>query len=239
MPGHDGNLGAKRAREARAALGLAPEEPFPCVLTAIERDAGVPVIVAALPDEIAGFCLWPGDGSSCLFVNGLQYVGRQRFTLAHEYGHHVHAPRGRAAGLDAHRHPGLRTRRPSKCRPTRSPPSSLAPAAAVRELVDGEPTLETLARLAGHFGISHAGGARPPQQPRAHASRRRAARASSPTPSCGAGSARASAPTSSPGSSAGSRASRALLDDSLLHAALRGDAAASPALSRALSLLMR
>ncbi|MET0683782.1 MAG: ImmA/IrrE family metallo-endopeptidase, partial [Solirubrobacteraceae bacterium] len=89
MPGYDVNVGAKRARAARAALGLAAEEPFACLLTAIERDARVPVVVAGMPDEVAGFCLRPGDGSSCLFVNGLQYAGRQRFTLAHEYGHHV------------------------------------------------------------------------------------------------------------------------------------------------------
>ena len=87
MPGHDGNLGAKRAREARAALGLGPEDPFACVLTAIE-EAGVPVVVAALPGKVAGCCLKAGD-RSLLFVNGHEYVGRQRFTLAHEYGHHV------------------------------------------------------------------------------------------------------------------------------------------------------
>ena len=237
MPGHDANVGAKRAREARSALGLAPGEPFPCLLTAIERDAGVPVMVAGMHAQIAGFCLRPGDGSSCLFVNGLQYVGRQRFTLAHEYGHHYMRHEGVPPDSTRTVIQGF-ARSSVEVQANAFAAELLAPAAAIRELVDSEPTLETLAELAGHFGISMQAAlvrlnnlgltgrddelrgeladselrrwVRPRERPDELARiERRLPRVS------------------------------ALLDDSLLHAALRGDAAASPGLSRALSLLMR
>ena len=152
MAGYDGNFGAKRAREARAALGLGPEEPFACALGAIEA-AGVPVVVAGMHDQIAGFCLKTGDARSCLIVNGLQYVGRQRFTLAHEYGHHVMRHEGAPPDSTQTVIQGL-TRSSVEVQANAFAAEFLAPAAGVRAMVDEEPTLETLARLAGHFGIS-------------------------------------------------------------------------------------
>lgn len=152
MPGYDGNFGAKRAREARAALGLGPEDPFTCVLTAIE-ETGVPVVVAALPDEIAGLCLERSGGESWLIVNGLQYVARQRFTLAHEYGHHVMRHEGIPPDSTQTVIQGL-ARSPVEVQANAFAAEFLAPAAGVRAMVDGEPSLETIARIAERFGVS-------------------------------------------------------------------------------------
>jgi Zn-dependent peptidase ImmA (M78 family) len=237
MPGHDANVGAKRAREARAALGLDAAEPFGCLLTAIERDAGVPVVVAGMPDEIAGFCLWLGDGSSCVFVNGLQYVGRQRFTLAHEYGHHFMRHEGAPPDSTRTVIQGF-ARSAVEVQANAFAAELLAPADAIRSMVDREPTLETLAELAGHFGISmHAALVRVNNLgltgrdaalwiELADADLRRWVRPSE------RGDELARIQRRLPRVSA-------MLHGSLLHATLSGDAAASPGLSRALSLLMR
>ena len=82
MAGLDSNRGAKRAREARAALGL-EAGALPCLLRTVEA-AGYAVVVAALPDGVAGACL---PGGAVLWVNGTHSLPRQRFTLAHELGH--------------------------------------------------------------------------------------------------------------------------------------------------------
>ena len=234
MPGYDGNFGAKRAREARAALGLDPEEPFACVLTAIE-EAGVPVIVASLPGETAGCCVRLDD-RSYLFVNGRQYVGRQRFTLAHEYGHHVLGHDGSVPDSKATIYG--RTLSSVEVQANAFAAEFLAPAAGVRAMVDGEPTLETIARVAGHFGISMRAAL-----VRLHNLRLTARddelRAELDDPELR----QWVRPAERDDELAriGSRLPRvsALIADSHLHAALRGDAAADPALSRALSLLMR
>src|SRR5215210_1050256 len=85
MPGLHTNVGAKRARETRAALGLEQGAPVD-VLEVAEQRAGVPVVVARLPDAVAG-CCWRDGERTLLWVNGAQPLVRQRFTLAHELGH--------------------------------------------------------------------------------------------------------------------------------------------------------
>src|SRR4051794_28357464 len=85
MAGIDANRGAKRAREARAHLGLARDEPLRCLLSSVEQRARLPVVVAALPSDVAGACF--RSDSAVLWVNGAQAAVRRRFTLAHELGH--------------------------------------------------------------------------------------------------------------------------------------------------------
>src|SRR5436305_854194 len=92
----DTNTGAKRARETRAQVGIDVAPPIGCVLTVVERDLGLPVVIAVLPEGIAG-CCWRGDDDRVvLWVNGTQAAVRQRFTLAHELGgpRALHARRG-------------------------------------------------------------------------------------------------------------------------------------------------
>jgi Zn-dependent peptidase ImmA (M78 family) len=86
VPSKWSNTGAKRGREARADLGLGAEGPLADLLTVVE-DAGAHVVVLDLPDGVAGAYV-AEPGCPLLFVNGGQWIARQRFTLAHEFGHH-------------------------------------------------------------------------------------------------------------------------------------------------------
>jgi hypothetical protein len=86
VAGEWSNRGAKRAREARAELGYARTGPLPDVLEAIEGRGGAHAVLLDLPPLVAGaFIARPG--LPLLLVNGRQALARQRFTLAHEFGH--------------------------------------------------------------------------------------------------------------------------------------------------------
>lgn len=85
MPSEHTHRGAKRARTARADLRLGTG-PIPDLLTAIERRAGAHVLVLDLDPGVAGAFI-DRPGLPLLFVNGAHAPARQRFTLAHEFGH--------------------------------------------------------------------------------------------------------------------------------------------------------
>jgi Zn-dependent peptidase ImmA (M78 family) len=87
VAGLHSNRGAKRAREARAALGYTREGPLPDLLEAIESRGGAHAVVLELPDGVAGAYIAKPD-CQLLLVNGHQALSRQRFTLAHEFGHY-------------------------------------------------------------------------------------------------------------------------------------------------------
>jgi hypothetical protein len=163
-------------------------------------------------------------------------VGRQRFTLAHEYGHHVMGHEGlppdSAATLSG------RALSSVEVQANAFAAEFLAPAAGVRALIEGEPTLDTVGRVAGHFGISMAaalvrindlgltGRDDELRAELADPELRRWVRWPERDDELARIGGRL--PRVSP-----------LLEGSHLHAALRGDAAADPRLSRALTLLMR
>lgn len=154
MAGKDTNTGAKRAREARAALGLGEAEPIPCLLTTIERAAATPVVLCALPDAIAGCCT-PTPEGPIAWVNVVQLAARQRFTLAHEYGH-VRCGHDGAVAVDTFATLSGVTTDSREVQANAFAAEFLAPAAGVRALaeVEGEPTLETVVRVAARFGLS-------------------------------------------------------------------------------------
>jgi hypothetical protein len=87
VAGEWSNRGAKRAREARADLGHTRAGPLPDVLEAIEGPGRAYVLLLDLPAQVAGAFI-PRPGLPLLLVNGRQALARQRFTLAHEFGHH-------------------------------------------------------------------------------------------------------------------------------------------------------
>src|SRR4051794_22510641 len=152
MPGLDTNRGAKRAREARAALGLDASAPLDCVLTVVEDRVGVPVIVRAMPENVAG-CLWHREGRRLIHVNGTQPVARQRFTLAHELGHLRCGHEGELAIDDVGTIAGG-TVDPAERQANACAAEFLVPKVAVEKLVTVEPTLDLLVELAARFGVS-------------------------------------------------------------------------------------
>lgn len=77
---------AQQAQAARARLGLALDGPVPDLLRAVE-DGGLAVSVIDLPEGISGaYARRQGQGFA--FVSLREAAVRQRFTLAHELGHH-------------------------------------------------------------------------------------------------------------------------------------------------------
>jgi Zn-dependent peptidase ImmA (M78 family) len=151
VPGVHTNRGAKRAREARAQLGLDPAAPVACILTTTEQRAGVPVLVGALPEQVAG-AVWRHDGRTLIWVNGRQAVVRQRFTVAHELGH-VMCGHGRTA-LDTQAVLSGRTADALEVQANAFAAEFLAPRAGLARMLDGPPTLEDVVRIAARFGIS-------------------------------------------------------------------------------------
>lgn len=79
-----------RARQVLAENGD-PEAPIP--IERIIRARGIRVQFSPLDQELSGMALVK-DGVSIIGVNALHHPNRQRFTMAHELGHHVlHAAR--------------------------------------------------------------------------------------------------------------------------------------------------
>jgi Zn-dependent peptidase ImmA (M78 family) len=151
VPGLHTNRGAKRAREARVRLGLDPAAPLACVLTAVEEGAGVPVVVGSLPDDVAG-AVWRHDGETLIWVNGGHPVVRQRFTVAHEYGH-VCCGHG-ATAVDTPATLAGDTRDPLEVQANAFAAEFLAPRAGMEAQLGREPTLEDLVEAAARYGIS-------------------------------------------------------------------------------------
>jgi Zn-dependent peptidase ImmA (M78 family) len=152
MASHDSNRGAKRAREAREALGLDPAAPLPCLLTVVEQRARLPVVVAALPDDVAGAC-YRSENGSMLWVNGSQWRPRQRFTLAHELGHAWCEHDGRLE-VDTVATLGSQTTNPYEVQANAFAAEFLVPREGMEEVIEGAPTLDEVVIIGAHFGVS-------------------------------------------------------------------------------------
>src|SRR3954451_7842441 len=149
----DVNRGAKRAREARAALGLPPDEPLRCLLATVERDAGLPVVVARVRGDVAGACWRGGNGAAVLWVNGAQAVVRQRFTLAHEFGH-VRGGHDGALEVDTFETLTGQTTTAVEVEANAFAAEFLLPRAGVERCIEGEPTLDEVVVIGAYYGVS-------------------------------------------------------------------------------------
>jgi Zn-dependent peptidase ImmA (M78 family) len=149
----EANRGAKRAREARAALGLG-DGPLRCVVDAVETAGGVGVLSLELPAGVAGAY---DPAGPWLYVNQRDPVVRQRFTVAHEFGHHrlghhdlkiIDSPEDLAGG----RHD------PREVEANAFAAEFLAPLTGVRAWWEAagaqRADLEVVCRLAARFGMS-------------------------------------------------------------------------------------
>ena len=148
------NRGAKRAREARLELGLGLDAALEDLLEALEGPGGVHVAVLDLGDGVAGAYM-ARPGCPLIFVNGRQGPVRQRFTLAHEFGHHRlgHATVvDRPAALSDFGHD------PCEVEANAFAAEFLMPRAALKcwaeEELEGQPSLEDVVHLALEHGLS-------------------------------------------------------------------------------------
>jgi Zn-dependent peptidase ImmA (M78 family) len=84
----DAARGDQAGADARGRLGIPADAPIEDVLATLERSTGPEVFVVPLgADGIAG-AYQSKHGRDWVIVNADDPVPRQRFTLAHEYGHH-------------------------------------------------------------------------------------------------------------------------------------------------------
>lgn len=152
MISDDARIGIKKATEARSSLGLS-DAPLEDILRTVEQQTDAEVFVARLgEDAIAGAFLTSRD-VPFLLVNGSHSVVRQRFTLAHEYGHFL---LGHSAVYDVKL--DWSTRNPKEIQANFFAGALLAPGAGIERWLAArgypEITLETLVSLASAFGTS-------------------------------------------------------------------------------------
>jgi Zn-dependent peptidase ImmA (M78 family) len=148
------NRGFKRARIAREELGVGDNGPLPDALDVVEGRGGAAVVVLDLGEGLAGAHLVRPAGP-LLFVNGRQGLTRQRFTLAHEFGHHRI---GHATMIDRPSNLMDFGHDPLEVEANAFAAEFLIPRAAVEAwhaaLGSEAVTLEHLVRLAGDYGVS-------------------------------------------------------------------------------------
>ena len=155
MPSVHFHRGAKRAREARAALGLGLDGPLEDILNTIETRGGAQVLVLDLADDVAGAYL-KRPGIPLLVVCGTHFIARQRFTLAHEFGHFR---MGHEAGVDKLESINGRDYSPREVTANAFAAEFLAPKDAIRAWGAGrrpraKVSLEDVVRLACEYGVS-------------------------------------------------------------------------------------
>ena len=150
--------GERLARTTLRRYDLPAGQPPADLLETIEEKVGVPVLIDRFNDgEIAGVLLRRADGENFIAVNADQLPVRQRFTLAHEWGHIEagHTPRVElAADLF-----GGRSKDPQEIEANYFAAELLAPRdALVSWLTEHEHiadvNADTIAQMAMHFGIA-------------------------------------------------------------------------------------
>jgi Zn-dependent peptidase ImmA (M78 family) len=152
MPSKHSNRGAKRAREAREALGIEPAPPLADLLTTVERTAGVPVMVRPMPDDVAG-AYWHDGDRRLIHVNGTQVHVRQRFTLAHELGH-VWCGHDGHVPVDTITTISGRPTNPIEIEANSFAAEFLVPRAGLEDVITTEPDLDVLVKVAAHYRVS-------------------------------------------------------------------------------------
>ena len=144
----------RAAREARQELGFDDREPIVDLLHAAETAGGVHVSLLELAEELAGAYARRSTGA-LVFVNGKHHVSRQRFTLAHELGHHWLDHPSTVDDLQAL---SDQTTDPCETQANVFARELLMPHHAVKQWADdsveGLPSLDDVIHLAAHFEVS-------------------------------------------------------------------------------------
>jgi Zn-dependent peptidase ImmA (M78 family) len=142
------------ARQARQELGWGTEAPFTDVLKLVEGPGEVPVTIAAMHDGLAGALLVERSRPFVL-LNGRNHPVRQRFTLAHEFGHWR---LGHGEVIDGPESLTAKATHPHEVQANYFAAEFLAPIPAVTAWMEarGEPEVDlgVVVELAVAFGIS-------------------------------------------------------------------------------------
>lgn len=148
------NRGAKCAREAREALGDQPAIRLADLLECIEHRGGVQAVLLELTDGVAGAYIAKPD-LPLVFVNGVQAITRQRFTLAHEFGHFR---MGHSTVVDKQTMIGGVQRDPNEVAANAFAAEFLMPKEGTKawaaEHIGRQPTLEHVVAFANEYGVS-------------------------------------------------------------------------------------
>ncbi len=150
--------GEKLARATLRRYRLPAGQPPKDLIGSIETKAHVPVLVDRFKDdEIAGVLLRQADDESFIAINADHLPVRQRFTLAHEWGHIEagHTPRVELAA-ELFR---ASSKDPQEAEANYFAAELLAPREAVQQWVTehkpaGDLDAATAAQMAMHFGIA-------------------------------------------------------------------------------------
>lgn len=141
------------AREARRSISVGADGPVSDVLQRIETGDGVNVVLARLPEGGPAGAYARERELPFILVNSREPVVRQRFTLAHEYGHHR---LGHGDAYDARIWWGDTD--PREVAANRFAAEFLVPVAGVdlwfQAVQPDAVGLETLVRLSNSFGVS-------------------------------------------------------------------------------------
>jgi Zn-dependent peptidase ImmA (M78 family) len=145
--------GEEAGVEARRSLGLNEAQPLDDVLRSLERTTDLQVFVRPLGfDGIAG-AYWVSQEVPFVLLNADHPVERQRFTLAHEFGHHR-----LGHGNQVDQQLAFGTSSPREVEANAFAASFLMPPAAIgeslAELEQPQMTFDVLITLAALFGVS-------------------------------------------------------------------------------------
>lgn len=145
------------ADDLRTELGLGPTDPFRHdLLECVERQLGLGVCILDMPKKVAGAYIRRGR-KSLIFIQAENYPTRQRFTIAHELGHHV---LGHGAVFEGYADIGRETADLSEQQANYFASELLNPVAAVQRWLDENlgsgipPTMFDVVTLAHYFHVS-------------------------------------------------------------------------------------
>jgi Zn-dependent peptidase ImmA (M78 family) len=142
------------ARQARQELGWGVEAPLTDILTLVEGPGEVPVTIAELASGLSG-ALLVERSLPFILLNGTDHPVRQRFTLAHEFGHWQ---LGHGEVVDGPDSFTSKTTHPDEVQANYFASEFLAPVPAITAWMearnDPDVGLDVVVRLAVAFGIS-------------------------------------------------------------------------------------
>lgn len=145
------------ARAVREQLGIALTAPFDRdLLRCVEQELGLCVCILAMPQKVAGAYVRRARFSK-IFIQAENFPTRQRFTIAHEVGHHL---LGHATVFESYEDVGRETSDPAEQQANYFAGELLQPIEAVcveleRLLPDGSaPAMIDIVRLADTFHVS-------------------------------------------------------------------------------------